>query len=156
MPASDRPTASSAGVRSRMQLQARRDTAPETMLRRILHSRGLRYRVHLSVPGLRRRTIDIAFPRQLVAVSVHGCWWHGCEQHGAVPVRNSEWWIAKIQVNRRRDAETKAHLEARGWTVIEVWEHENPSDAADRVEGVVRSRLASSDVNSRSEPSPSR
>src|SRR5205814_603871 len=90
-----RPTASSAGVAARMSVQAVRDTAPELELRRELHSRGLRYRVCYAVPDLKRRTIDIAFPRQRIAVSVLGCFWHGCRLHKTVPDANREWWDNK-------------------------------------------------------------
>src|SRR4051794_2033798 len=71
--------ASSPGVRSRMRLQRSRDTSPEMALRRILHSRGLRYRVDATLPlrGVRRRA-DIVFRRARVAVFVDGCFWHGC------------------------------------------------------------------------------
>jgi len=64
---------------------ARRDTKPEMELRRVLHRRGLRFRVQLKVPGNRRRTIDIAFTRARLAVYVDGCFWHGCPDHHHLP-----------------------------------------------------------------------
>ncbi|WP_346007511.1 hypothetical protein [Janibacter terrae] len=74
--------ASTPGVRSRMQVQRTRDTAPEMALRSSLHSMGLRYRVDRApLPGLRRRA-DIVFGPARVAVFVDGCFWHGCPEHG--------------------------------------------------------------------------
>ncbi|GAA1982210.1 very short patch repair endonuclease [Isoptericola halotolerans] len=118
----------------------RKDTAPEVALRRVLHARGLRYRVAWPVPGQRRRTIDIAFTRARVAVFVDGCFWHGCPGHGTEPSANSEWWVGKLAANRARDADTDAVLEAAGWAVIRVWEHERPQEAADRVAMTVAER----------------
>ncbi|MCZ2849138.1 very short patch repair endonuclease [Modestobacter sp. VKM Ac-2978] len=125
-----------------MSRQARADTAPEMALRRLLHGRGKRYRVSWPVPGLRRRTIDIAFTRSRVAVNVHGCFWHGCPEHGTWPVANAAWWKQKIDQNKVRDAQTRRYLEDLGWTVLEIWEHEPPEVALGRVlEALSRRRV---------------
>src|SRR3954471_21019586 len=116
-----------------MSRQARADTAPELALRRLLHRRGKRYRVSWPVPGMPRRKLDLAFTRARVAVNVHGCFWHGCPQHATWPASNAAWWLKKIETNRARDADTKAHLENLGWTVVEVWEHEAAGTAVARV-----------------------
>jgi DNA mismatch endonuclease (patch repair protein) len=128
-----------------MSVQARRDTAPEMALRRLLFARGYRYRVAYPVPGMRRRTIDIAFTRTRLAVFVDGCFWHGCPQHGTAPKANSQWWAGKILGNRRRDEETTAALHALGWTVVRVWEHETAAAAAARVEAHLDSPAGSED-----------
>ena len=124
-----------------MARQRTRDTDPEVALRRILHSRGLRYRLDQPLPGLPRRRADITFARQRVAVFVDGCFWHACPEHGTWPKRNDEWWATKIRRNIERDRETDAHLQAYGWTVIRVWEHEASDHAADRVEEVLQAKL---------------
>lgn len=80
------PGASSPGLSERMFKAKRRDTAPEMLLRRELHRRGCRFRVVTKVPGNNRRMIDIAFPRQKLAVFVDGCFWHGCPEHGTGPL----------------------------------------------------------------------
>jgi DNA mismatch endonuclease (patch repair protein) len=113
---------------------ARRDTAPEVALRRELHRRGMRFRVQMKVPGNNRRTIDIAFTRAQLAVYVDGCFWHGCPEHHVRPRANSDWWRWKIDRNQTRDADTDRQLEAVGWSVIRVWEHEPPDSAADAVQ----------------------
>jgi DNA mismatch endonuclease (patch repair protein) len=87
-----------------------------------------------------RREADIIFPRQRVAVFLDGCFWHGCPDHGVRPRTNADYWSAKLDRNRARDAETDADLEAIGWLVMRVWEHEPPHDAAQRVAIAVRDR----------------
>jgi len=128
-----------AALTKRMSTYPRRDTTPELLLRRELHRRGLRFRVQVKVPGNNRRTIDVAFTRARLAVFVDGCFWHGCPEHGTRPQRNSDWWRWKIQRNQDRDADTDTLLEAAGWSVLRVWEHEDVTSAADRVEQLVRS-----------------
>jgi len=125
-------------TRRRMEKQQRRDTGPELALRRELHRRGLRYRVdYPALPDQRRRRVDIAFTRQRVAVFVHGCFWHGCPVHGTLPATNANWWAEKLAANRRRDVDSVRRLEALGWRVLTIWEHEG-IEAADAVEAVVR------------------
>lgn len=127
-----------------MQLQRSRDTGPEMAIRRLLHARGLRYRVDraLPLPGRRRRA-DIVFGRAKVAVFVDGCFWHGCPEHGNPKVRSNTWyWPEKIRRNQERDADTDAALRGLGWEVLRFWEHASPADAADAIEDAVRGRRA--------------
>lgn len=134
--------ASSPAVRRSMTSNRSRDTAPELRVRRALHSRGLRYRVaYRPIPSL-RRTADVVFTRQKVAVFVDGCFWHGCPTHCRIPTTNRSYWSAKIGGNSDRDRATNETLEAAGWSVIRAWEHEDASDVADRVERAVRRRRA--------------
>jgi DNA mismatch endonuclease, patch repair protein len=123
-----------------MSRQPRRDTQAELALRRILHGRGLRYRVDAPLPGMPRRRADLTFPARRVAVFVDGCFWHGCPTHGTQPKTNDEWWAEKLRRNVARDGATDEHLTEQGWLVVRVWEHEDPVSAADRVEAAVRSR----------------
>ena len=130
----------SAHVRAFMQAQRRAGTNPELQLRRELHSRGMRYRLGVKVPGNRRRTIDIAFANLRIAVFVDGCFWHACPVH-SVPVKNnSAWWAQKLQANVARDRSTDDMLRAQGWEVLRVWEHDAPQVAADRVQMTVKLR----------------
>lgn len=116
-----------------------RDTAPELRLRSILHRQGLRYRVSTRPLPELRRTADIVFTKVRVAVFVDGCFWHGCPEHLRPASRNPEFWREKIEANKSRDEETDRLLEEAGWTVVRVWEHEEPDAAARRVMEVVRS-----------------
>jgi DNA mismatch endonuclease (patch repair protein) len=106
--------------RQAMQAVRSHDTQPELRLRRALWASGLRYRLRVAIPG----KPDIAFLRARVAVFVDGCFWHGCPIHGSYPKTRAEWWAAKLSRNRERDAEVNSQLEALGWQVIRVWEHE--------------------------------
>lgn len=140
------PPASSAAVAARMSRQARKDTRPEMRLRRLLHASGLRYRVGMPVPGLTRRTIDIAFTKIKLAVFVDGCFWHGCPEHASWPKANADWWVAKISANVARDLSTTQHLRHEGWRVLRLWEHEEPAASAARVlEAVTDLRARTSD-----------
>jgi DNA mismatch endonuclease, patch repair protein len=123
-----------------MRRQRRRDTLAEVELRRRLHATGLRFRIdRRPVPGV-RRTADLVFGPARVAVFVDGCFWHGCPDHGTWPKSNAEWWRAKIEANRARDRDTDLRMAGAGWTVVRVWEHEDPDDAATRVLVAVRPR----------------
>jgi DNA mismatch endonuclease (patch repair protein) len=127
----------SPSVSARMSRQASRDTAQELALRRLLHSHGLRYRVHVPVPGMPRRTMDIAFGKLRIAIFLDGCFWHGCPEHATRPKTNSERWRTKLDRNIARDRETTEHLEALGWTVLRYWEHEEVDEIASWVEAAV-------------------
>lgn len=97
-----------------------KDTGLEMLLRRGLHERGLRYRLH-SAAVLGKP--DIVFPRYRVAVLAHGCFWHGhdCPLFKR-PATRPEFWRNKIERNRIRDAKTIAELTKAGWRVLVVWE----------------------------------
>jgi DNA mismatch endonuclease, patch repair protein len=124
-----------------MRANRRRDTRPELRLRRLLHGRGMRYRVdhRVELPSGKVR-VDIAFPRRRVAVFVDGCFWHGCPEHGTSPRSNAAYWRAKLARNRDRDRRNDQELGALGWQVIRIWEHESPQSAADSVIESVRKR----------------
>jgi len=137
------PIPPSPATRSRMQAQVRQHTLPEVAVRRALYARGLRYRLHLQVPGASRRRIDIAFRRERVAVFVDGCFWHGCPEHSKDTRVNTTWWAAKRAGTAARDADTNRRLTEVGWVVVRCWEHEDPYAVAARVAAIVRSRRSS-------------
>ena len=123
-----------------MQSNKGRDTQPELALRSAAHALGLRYRV--SVRPLRelKRTADLVFSKARVAVFLDGCFWHGCPDHHTVAATNAGFWAEKVESTRSRDRDTDRRLAAAGWTSIRVWEHEDPVEAAQRVQAVVRVR----------------
>ncbi|WP_097185895.1 very short patch repair endonuclease [Blastococcus haudaquaticus] len=132
--------ASSPRARSVMVGNRSRDTKPELAVRRAVHARGLRYRVSARPLSRVRRTADLVFPSEKVAVFVDGCFWHGCEQHYVPSKTRAQWWAIKIDRNRERDEETDRLLRDAGWVPLRVWEHEPPALAASRVEQLVRTR----------------
>lgn len=124
-----------------MQLMPRQDTKPELEVRRELHKRGLRYRTYFRpLEGLRCQA-DVVFTRARIACFIDSCYWHGCEQHLKLPSTNTAWWKLKLEATKARDRRNNRLLEEAGWTVIRVWEHESPREAADRIEQAVRGTL---------------
>lgn len=119
----------------------RKDTASELRLRSALHARGLRFRKDLLVRagGLRVHP-DVVFTRARVAVFLDGCFWHSCAVHGTVPKQNREYWLPKLEANTDRDVRVTAALEADGWLVRRVWEHEDPEIVAAELEPIIRGR----------------
>lgn len=138
--------ASSPGVRRSMQSNKGRDTRPELALRSAVYRLGLRYRVSVRPIAAVRRTADLCFTRASVAVFLDGCFWHGCPAHHTVAKTNAAYWADKVERTRRRDAETDMMLAAAGWTVVRVWEHEDPGVAAQRVAAIVGQRSVSANV----------
>lgn len=98
-----------------------KNTGPELLLRHALWHLGFRYRVNdKRLPG----TPDIVLPKYRTVIFVHGCFWHGhkgCKFY-TEPKTNTDFWTAKIARNQERDQEVWRQLEAKGWTVIIVWE----------------------------------
>ena len=117
------------------------NTKPELVLRRALWQNGFRYRVNdTRLPG----KPDIVLPKYRTVIFVHGCFWHGhdgCSQY-AIPKSNTDFWVAKVARNKERDQETWRQLEAKGWSVIIVWECELKKarflDTVNRVEAEIR------------------
>lgn len=126
-------TPSSHEASRRMARVRQKGTMAEVEIRRALRSRGLRYRLQVPVMNKPRRTADIVFPRQRLAVFVDGCFWHGCPEHASWPKSNAEFWRNKIEENIARDVDTTQRLEMAGWKVIRVWEHEGALKASDRI-----------------------
>jgi DNA mismatch endonuclease (patch repair protein) len=97
-----------------------KDTKPELVIRRGLHRRGFRFRLHSrKLPG----KPDLILRKYNAVVFVHGCFWH---RHECAifkwPKRRSEFWAEKLQTNVRRDAQVAHALSATGWRVLNIWE----------------------------------
>lgn len=124
-PADTRPVPASAGRSRNLAAIRRTGTVPEMALRSALHAAGWRFRVdhRLDLPGGRVRP-DVVFTARRVAVFVDGCFWHVCPVHGRQPTRNTGYWSPKLARNVERDRANDAALDAAGWQVVRVWEHE--------------------------------
>jgi len=124
-------------VRSRMMSGIRgRDTLPEMQLRSGLWRLGLRFRLHVNLPG----KPDLVLARWRAALFVHGCFWHahqGC-RYFKIPGTRAAFWRDKLGANRIRDAAAVASLRASGWLVIVVWECALRLDAQSSVEAAAR------------------
>jgi DNA mismatch endonuclease (patch repair protein) len=111
-------------TRSRMMSGIRgRNTKPELQVRKALHAKGFRFRLHVrKLPG----TPDLVFPKYRTVVFVHGCFWHRHEhcKFAATPKTNSDFWEKKLSANRDRDIKKIAQLQSLGWRVLTIWECE--------------------------------
>jgi len=105
-----------------------RNTTPELKVRRLLHALGARFRLHRKdLPG----APDIVLPARKLTIFVHGCFWHGhdCARGARAPKQNADYWLAKIDRNRARDAANTAALTDAGWRVETIWECEMKDEA---------------------------
>jgi DNA mismatch endonuclease, patch repair protein len=100
----------------------RRVSGAEIKFRRALWAEGLRgFRRGEHLPG----RPDVIFSRLRLAVFVHGCYWHRCPTCDLrLPKANREFWRAKFDANVSRDRAAQLGLDASGWEVITVWEHD--------------------------------
>ena len=109
-------------TRSRMMSGIRgKNTKPELALRRALHARGFRFRLH---SGKVHGRPDLVLPKYSAVVFVHGCFWHrheGC-RYATVPATRPEFWRAKFDANTARDSAVRTRLFEEGWRVATVWE----------------------------------
>ena len=67
---------------------------------------------------------DFVFPKERIAVFVDGCFWHGHDCRNTRPADDQEYWQKKRERNIKHDQEVTAMFEARGWTVLRIWECE--------------------------------
>jgi DNA mismatch endonuclease (patch repair protein) len=107
--------------RRTMQAVKSKDTGPEMWVRRLLHEQGYRYRLHVKdLPGCP----DLVFSSRKKVIFVHGCFWHGhhCARGNRVPVHNREYWVGKIEGNRKRDQKAARQLRQLGWERKVIWE----------------------------------
>ncbi|MGO1118890.1 very short patch repair endonuclease [Rhodovibrionaceae bacterium A322] len=96
------------------------NTKPELIIRRGLHSRGFRYRLHNR--KLHGRP-DLVLSKYRAVIFVNGCFWHG--HHCPLfkwPKTREEFWRDKIGGNVERDKRNQAALKASGWRIGIVWE----------------------------------
>ena len=98
-----------------------KNTKPETLVRRLAHALGYRFRLHRrDLPG----KPDLVFPKRRAIVFVHGCFWHAhsCSKGTKRPIANRDWWEEKLTNNRARDESVIKALENAGWRVLIIWE----------------------------------
>lgn len=107
----------------RMSRVRNKDTKPELAVRRLVHSMGYRYRLHSkTLPG----HPDLVFAGTRKVIFVHGCFWHrhkGCP-NCRLPKSKLDFWVPKLEGNRRRDLASQAKLRRQGWKILVVWECE--------------------------------
>jgi DNA mismatch endonuclease, patch repair protein len=105
-----------------------KNTKPEMHVRKFLHAKGFRYKLHdKTLPG----KPDIVLPKYKTVIEVLGCQWHGHEgcRFYVIPKTNTEFWVNKVRQAQERDKKNHQLLRSRGWKVIEIWECELRQDA---------------------------
>ncbi|UYV35788.1 very short patch repair endonuclease [Rhodobacteraceae bacterium D3-12] len=116
-----------------------KDTTPEMVVRRLVHSLGYRYRLHRSdLPG----QPDLVFGPHRKLIFVHGCFWHGhtCKRGNHQPKTNADYWRKNIQVNKERDKSTLEELHVGGWETLVIWECETRQETPkQRIDTFLRS-----------------
>ena len=111
-----------------------KNTNPEIIVRKLIHSLGYRFRLHIKdLPG----KPDLVLPRHKKIIFVNGCFWHGhagCNR-AALPETNAEFWATKILNNKQRDVRVIRMLRRRGWQVLTIWQCQTNDHAelADRL-----------------------
>lgn len=109
-----------------------KNTKPEILVRKFLHAKGFRFRLHLKkMPG----KPDIVLPKYKTIILVHGCFWHGHKgcRYFVVPKTRTEWWLNKINKNIENDEKAIAELLEDEWKIITIWECELKKDKIDKI-----------------------
>lgn len=99
------------------------NTRPEIIVKKLIHSIGLRYRnKKYDLPG----TPDIVLPKYRCAIFVNGCFWHQHKKCGSnvLPKSNKKYWKNKLHGNIKRDKVNLHVLKRLNWKPIVVWECE--------------------------------
>lgn len=98
-----------------------KDTKPEMIVRRLVHSLGYRYRLHGNdLPG----KPDLVFSSRRKVIFIHGCFWHrhSCKKGKSIPSTRGKFWSEKLNGNKTRDKKNLRKLREDGWEVLVVWE----------------------------------
>ncbi|MGI8980777.1 MAG: very short patch repair endonuclease [Pirellulaceae bacterium] len=125
-----------------MSLVRAKDSKAELRIRRITHGMGFRYRLHNRLlPG----SPDLVFARRRKIIFVHGCFWHQhrCAAGNRQPKSRLDFWIPKLEANKRRDRRNKQRLRRLGWQVLVIWECDATTMPAKELARLVRKFLTS-------------
>lgn len=120
-----------------------KNTKPELLVRRLLHSKGYRYRLHGTARGGKLPgSPDLVFASRHKVIFVNGCFWHfhDCRAGQHAPKANAEFWETKRTRTRNRDAEQLRQLQTSGWKVLTVWECElkDPATLEEHLDAFLR------------------
>ena len=97
-----------------------KDTKPEMLLRRSLHARGFRFRLHRrDLPG----GPDLVFPQYHAVIFVNGCFWHGHDcpcSSSLLQGRNSG--LRRLQATGNAMFKPPKHCRVPAGRLLTVWE----------------------------------
>ena len=98
-----------------------KNTKPELYLRKLLFSKGYRYRINAKyIIG----HPDMFLRKYNTAIFVNGCFWHrhvNCK-FAYVPKSRIEFWERKFEQNKTRDILVLNELRKQGIKTVVVWE----------------------------------
>ena len=97
-----------------------KNTKPELIFRKKLHSLGYRYSLHKKdLPG----KPDLYLKKYNLAIFIHGCFWHqhGC-RYSVIPKSNRKYWELKLKYNTLRDENNLKELKHLGIKYEIIWE----------------------------------
>lgn len=109
-----------------------KNTKPEMLVRKLLFSKGFRYRLYdKKLPG----KPDIVLPKYKTVIFIHGCFWHGHENcsYYVIPKTRTDWWLEKINKTIALDKNRHTELNSLGWNVITIWECELKQNRLERL-----------------------
>ena len=133
-----RPTPKSEAVSKHMRGIGTKRTSVEKRARRVLRLEKLKYKGNdKSLPG----SPDLVIPALALAIFVNGCFWHGCPRCYTSPKHNRAWWDKKISNNQRRDRRALRKLRDKGYSVLNLWEHDSDERMKIRIRGAVNRQL---------------
>jgi DNA mismatch endonuclease, patch repair protein len=89
-----------------------KNTMPELRVQSTLEAHGVPFVAHRQIGDM---VVDLFIPPRTV-VLVHGCYWHGCADHG-----KEHPLVAR---RRTRDEVVRTKLVQLGYHVVVIWEHE--------------------------------
>lgn len=113
-------------------IRAKGNLSTELKMVELLRRNGIHgWRRHQKIVG----NPDFIFRDKKIAIFIDGCFWHGCPKCFIKPKSNVEYWLPKIDRNKKRDREVNAELRRQGWTVLRFWEHafKRPQNVVNRI-----------------------
>ncbi|MDQ0902757.1 very short patch repair endonuclease [Paenibacillus sp. V4I7] len=108
-------------TRSKMMKSVKSVSSLEKRISKALWNLGFRFRTNS--PGLFGKP-DISIKKYKIVIFIDSCFWHHCDIHGRIPTSNENYWIQKIERNKKRDIQVNNYYLEKGWHVLRVWEHE--------------------------------
>jgi len=116
-------TLSPAERSERMSRVRNKGSRAELLVRSLVHRLGYRFRLHrVGLPG----RPDLVFPARRKVIFVHGCFWHRHPDPACalarLPKSRQEFWVPKLEGNRRRDLRVEDELNSLGWRSLVIWE----------------------------------
>jgi DNA mismatch endonuclease, patch repair protein len=107
-----------------------KNSKPEEIVRKYLFGKGFRYRKNVKeLPGCP----DIVLTKYKTVIFVNGCFWHMHENcsRASLPASNRDYWIPKLNSNKKRDMLNLQVLKKLGWNVLVIWECELRKESRD-------------------------